>query len=764
MNKKFAIALALMLSAFGSTQSVQARTNDDTTTDEETVPQDYSASTIEDAVGKVVYLYNYKTQKFLNRGGLWGTQAQMSYDGSAFTVVKNTNSSYSGTYLLKSVQRDGTSASSTSDGYLGFTDGVNSAHDNNIFFTDRPNKDLDVSCVALTCDSMKVAIPGVKPTRFTTLYTIKVTSKNSKSSYNNTPYYMSCNDEGNVVGVKASTITKDGLTSTEFVHNNGDLCWIIVTKAVRDESFSVTGASWQKTIPATYIINDPDFGRNDTEITSWKNAAGTAMSMTYGRVTEVPTDKTTTNYYIGNGYPADGSFDGSTKADNDSTYSSSMAIQKAMGKYMTANIFNEGKLYQEITCPRTGWYKVTANAFTTASTGGAVIYIQNGTSTSGSEYAETAVYSLTDNNVTLSSNTYVAGAIYLQSAGTPTAVEAIAYMTKGETMTIGMKQTATATSGSYWASINNIQLTYYGNPEVKLVLDEEKTSVDYINAQAKVLKKNEYVKYDGTRVLYLNRTLNAGKWNTIVLPVDLTVAQARAAFGSNVKISEFQGANNESHPGRIYFTPVEISNDTYNNTAIEAGKLYLINPENTDAYQSGNTVYPQIEDSLSYGINKYYTIVGVTFCPDADLTASVLGSTGKEYYNDDADGIQFAGTYVSNDSAIPANSYVISGKATTGSEEGLWYYRTVATKSKGFRGWLQGVTTAAKNLEIDINGVVELCSNGDTTGINDVIAGDDAVNGNVFSTSGQIVRTNATSLEGLGRGIYIVNGKKYVVK
>lgn len=754
MNKKFAIALAFMLSAFGSTQSVQARTNDDTTAQEDTVPQSYSASTIENAVGKVIYLYNYKTQKFINRGGLWGTQAQMSYDGSAFTVVSKGD----GRYLLKSVQRDGTSASSTSDGYLGFTDGVNSSHDSNIFFTDRPNSDADSSCVAFIFTKKEVYYAPFK--RNITLYTMAVRPKNSgATNYNNKLNYMSC-DGTDIKGVQSYTSAS---TDSDFVDKNLDMCWILITKDVRDESFSVTGASWQKTVPATYIINDPDFGRNDTEISSWKNASGTAMSMTYGRVTSVPTSSTSTNYYIGNGYAAEGSFDGNTTADDGTKYSSSMSYQKAMGKYMTANIFNQGKLYQEITCPRTGWYKVTANAFTTASTGDAVIYIQNGTSTTGSDYAETAVYSLTDNNET-TPTTYVAGAILLQESSSPTAVEAIAYMTKGQTMTIGMKQTATATSGSYWASINNIQLTYYGNPEVKLVLDEEKTSVDYINSQIKVLKKDTYVKYDGTRVLYLNRTLNAGKWNTIVLPVDLTVAQARAAFGSNVKISEFQGANNASHPGRIYFTPVEISNDTYANTAIEAGKLYLINPENTDAYQSGETVYPQIKDSLSYGISKYYTIVGVTFCPDNDLNASVLGSTGKEYYNDDADGIQFAGTYVSNDAAIPANSYVISGKATTGSEEGLWYYRTVATKSKGFRGWLQGVTTAAKNLEIDINGVVELCSNGDTTGINDVIAGDNAVNGNVFSTSGQIVRTNATSLEGLGRGIYIVNGKKYVVK
>ena len=49
------------------------------------------------------------------------------------------------------------------------------------------------------------------------------------------------------------------------------------------------------------------------------------------------------------------------------------------------------------------------------------------------------------------------------------------------------------------------------------------------------------------------------------------------------------------------------------------------------------------------------------------------------------------------------------------------------------------------------------------TGVTSVTAAK-AVNGNVYSIDGRLVRKNATSLEGLASGLYIFNGQKYLVK
>ena len=46
----------------------------------------------------------------------------------------------------------------------------------------------------------------------------------------------------------------------------------------------------------------------------------------------------------------------------------------------------------------------------------------------------------------------------------------------------------------------------------------------------------------------------------------------------------------------------------------------------------------------------------------------------------------------------------------------------------------------------------------------DIVTPDKAFQGNIYNLNGQLVKENATSLDGLSRGIYIVNGKKYIVK
>lgn len=53
---------------------------------------------------------------------------------------------------------------------------------------------------------------------------------------------------------------------------------------------------------------------------------------------------------------------------------------------------------------------------------------------------------------------------------------------------------------------------------------------------------------------------------------------------------------------------------------------------------------------------------------------------------------------------------------------------------------------------------------GNTTGINEVNATDAAKAANIYSIDGKLVKANATSTEGLAKGIYIINGKKYIVK
>ena len=52
----------------------------------------------------------------------------------------------------------------------------------------------------------------------------------------------------------------------------------------------------------------------------------------------------------------------------------------------------------------------------------------------------------------------------------------------------------------------------------------------------------------------------------------------------------------------------------------------------------------------------------------------------------------------------------------------------------------------------------------EATGITDIKATDAAKATNIYSIDGKLVKANATSTEGLAKGVYIINGKKYIVK
>ena len=73
---------------------------------------------------------------------------------------------------------------------------------------------------------------------------------------------------------------------------------------------------------------------------------------------------------------------------------------------------------------------------------------------------------------------------------------------------------------------------------------------------------------------------------------------------------------------------------------------------------------------------------------------------------------------------------------------------------KGYRGYFHANDGAEATISVLFD---------DPSGVRDITTAAPKTF-NVYSLSGQIIRRNATSLQGLTRGIYIVNGKKYLVK
>ena len=104
-------------------------------------------------------------------------------------------------------------------------------------------------------------------------------------------------------------------------------------------------------------------------------------------------------------------------------------------------------------------------------------------------------------------------------------------------------------------------------------------------------------------------------------------------------------------------------------------------------------------------------------------------------------------------SNMPAGAYYML-------KDGSFKYAVNSLWTKGLRGFIVGddeAGTTPAEAKISIEGF--------TTGIKDVVIdGQHFQPSNIYNTNGQLVRKNITSTEGLAKGIYIMNGKKVLIK
>lgn len=487
-------------------------------------------------------------------------------------------------------------------------------------------------------------------------------------------------------------------------------------------------------------------------------------------------------YYLGNGYDETRYKDGETDPITGETMTVGENRQQSYGGAWTANIHGaRGSVVQTIPATnmiKEGWYRVSCVGFTTTTKGIARLFAAAGNgNTTGTPTAQTkkfAIASLYQIDPANKPATYVAASKLLDTPNVNTYdASVMVYVGKNgtayETLSFGIQVGSAAddtqdADDDAWTCFDNFKIEYLGTPEHELILDEEQTDASYIKAQAPELADNETLQKS---IVYLHRTMNPGTWNSLVLPINLNVGQVKSIFGDQVHISKFYGAR-EDHPQRIVFDPITADRNDPDAIAIEEGKLYLVKPTADGGMPKDQAVKTFNKDGYDISVTDYYTIVGVTFKKKSEIadnaySGRVMGDTGNEDF-DTKQQVQFVGTYVmcfTND-LIPAKSYVLNGN-NKGGTAGLWYYRTVETKTKGFRGWLQSVQgQASKVFEYEIEGVVEQV-NGNATAIDGIEAAQQH-SANIYNLNGQLVRQGATSTEGLPSGLYIVGGKKLVVK
>lgn len=781
----------------------------------------WTGTTPSAANGKIVYLYNVGTKQFLGKGGRWGTEATMNVEGVPFTLTYG-----SGTFTLTSqVKQEGASG----NGYLTLMDGKISSHDKYNYFVDQTGSSFTAtkegegyvitskvtnSESTMFPNTYKMVASGEYQKAYAKLSSaawlegdstayatwIIVTKEERLDAFEkvndahkaavNATFLMSDFDfarNDNSCSEWKTGATSTGTTTGTLSYKGNKVCkptdaiptiikeYTYTSKHDYKSSF-IWGTQEHTSTIKTTVYHGETWVRECQE--SSKHDDDHTAPVTYTKTEEkVVADYT---YYLGNGYDETRYNNGATDPITGETMTVGENRQQSYGGAWTANIHGKrGTVVQTIKADnmvKEGWYRISCVGFTTTTKGIARLFAAAGMgNTTGSATAQSekfATANLTKIDTASQPKTYVAASKLLDTPNVNTYDASVkVYVGKNgtayETLSFGIQVGSAADDNQdadtvAWTCFDNFKIEYLGTPPNDLILDEDQTDGGYIKAQAqdddKTLQKS---------IVYLHRTMNPNKWNSLVLPISLTVGQVKSIFGDQVHISKFYGAK-EDHPQRIVFDPITANRNDPDAIAIEAGKLYLVKPTADGGMPQKQTVKTFNKDGYNISVEDYYTIVGVTFKKKSEIaddaySGRVMGDTGSEEYGT-AQQVQFVGTYVKcfDNDLIPANSYVLNGN-NKGGTAGLWYYRTKPTKTKGFRGWLQPANgQSAKGIEYEIEGVVDQV-NGDATAI-DGIEAEQRHNANIYNLNGQLVRQGATSTEGLPSGLYIVGGKKLVVK
>jgi len=249
--------------------------------------------------------------------------------------------------------------------------------------------------------------------------------------------------------------------------------------------------------------------------------------------------------------------------------------------------------------------------------------------------------------------------------------------------------------------------------EFRTVLDEASTTAPVAEANANVR---------------VRRTIKAGEWSTICLPFAMTEAQCKEAFGSDVQIAEFTGAESEfDDADNVVGITVSFSDVS----AIEANTPYII----------------KVGEAVSE-----FTVDGVDITPDEDEAYVEFdnGKTGSRrvVYSG------FYGTYHAG-TVLDENTLFLS--------DNQFWYSAGLTRMKAFRAYFDFLDVLTEVEEAQARILLSF-GDGGTTGVGDALRlmNNGRVNGEesasaVYNLKGQRVAQPS-------KGLYIKDGRKVVVR
>lgn len=744
---------------------------------------------------KHFFLYNVKTGRFLNVGGYWGTHASLKEYGEPLAIVESTNDGKK--YMKFVMEMDGTEGN-----YVGWV-GVPGENKPDVgVFVDR--KFGDVIGWQLEPVTEGKVDDGINTYR---LYTYAhSTFDPGKIVWDGTKRYYLCSNMGSTdVDVNCGAFSADDIDKYKKA---GYDQWRFLSYEDIHKLQGANADNMKDALELSFILKCPGFSRGDNDIKKWNtynfqtgkgNTDGFALyglskyynyiagSETKPNENDVKSGLQTIKMTWTNTLPVTGyEFEGTTYKDLDN-------YKRHLAKYYTASITNKrGVVYQDVEVITPGRYQIECKGYSTTKKASLFAGVLKSGQTDAnqtmigkakkdtlnqvsnmSQDAKEKLHVL-EKNVDYAGKNFYGSRQYINTVYvTVTDEDLKAGNGKAKIrfgIMVGDKNDANQDpEGDEWTVFDDFRILYAANKvNEDLILDENRDNLSYL-----VNCKNPME----NKTLHLNKTFTLDKWNSFILPVNLNKTQVLATFGANARLAKLTRLTDTAG---IEFTSVDLLDDD-SKPAIEAYVPYIIfpkkNPGPTEAY-TANYEQNNQSDFLDITISANHYVIGKVSMPSTVLLEKMdtekwilkdpVGNKGitangtfartfGTKQNDNGDGTY---TWTNNGSIIPGrprleHSYFF--------DKGNMYHSNGRPRGlRGFSCWFE-TTGAQKSLKFTLDGVTQ----SGTTGIEDILADYEQpvsrfANG-IYNLNGQLVK-QGNSTAGLPSGMYIVNGKKCIVR
>ena len=733
-------------------------------------------------MGKKFFLYNEKTGKFLNLGGYWGTHVSLADYGKPLCIIMKSERNKQ-VYFVHNMATTMTEDQGPYIGWLTTTKTGKPAEDTGIY-SDRQKKNIYGWVLEFVDGDANNAC--------------KLRTDKNKYGLGDNIYL--CGVPSTVdAGKTCEAYTKDEISSKGLA---GYDTWRIMTyEQVYNLQLKNT-ENMKKSIDLSFMLKCPGFQRGDNDIEKWhtynyadgkqdNQNVGFASFGTHKQYYNIA--KWDKNQFVNNLTAAKYEFD---ERSYDNTTNGSEDYQRRVSKYFCASITNHrGIVYQDVVASLPGTYVIECKGFSTTDKAALVAGVLNpnyGTNnepmmyddvlnrtmlsqTGNMDAAEYKALHIGEKNMDYAGKAFFESGKFTNSVVVVVPKEAMVAGTATIRLgvMVGNNQEDKHVEGDEWTVFDDFRLLYASKTiNADLILDQDRADLQYLLDVDDPLQN---------KTLRLNKTFELHKWNTFVLPVDLTVEQLRAAFGPNTRLAQLDKLTESG----IQFQSVKLDDKADGDVAIKAYEPYLIIPEkgridNKKAYTAEfvNAGTGEEGQTIKVGIGKdHYIIPKVSLSVD-DLkkvnqktwaTAVSTSTYGRmEAWGTLARTFGTVSDDVENGYLFNNNGQIITDRDNLiGSyffANGKMYHSDKRVRGlRGFSCWFKPVNGKSQNASFTLDGVTQ----SGTTALDDIFTdGEQTVSRfaqGVYNLNGQLVK-KGNSTAGLPSGLYIVNGKKCIVR